>query len=173
MELSIPVVETERLRLRGHALGDFSACASMWGDPIVTRHIGGKPFSAQNVWSKLLRYVGHWTLLDFGYWVVEERATNRFVGEVGFADFKRDLNPSFDGTPEIGWALAPCAQKKGYATEAVQAALGWADRRWPGGRTVCLIDPDNVSSLRVAAKCGYREYARTKYLDSPTILLER
>jgi RimJ/RimL family protein N-acetyltransferase len=173
VELSIPVVETERLRLRGHALDDFDECALMWGDPIVTRHIGGKPFSAQNVWSKILRYAGHWVLLDFGYWVVEERATNRFVGEVGFADFKRDIDPPFDGTPEIGWALAPRAHGLGYATEAVQAALGWADRRWPGERTVCMIDPDNASSLRVAEKCGYREYARTSYLGSPTILFER
>ena len=30
-----PVIETERLRLRGHRLGDFDACAALWGDPVV------------------------------------------------------------------------------------------------------------------------------------------
>lgn len=173
MELSIPVVETERLRLRGHRLDDLDDCVSMWGDPIVTRHIGGKPFSPENVWSKILRYTGHWAHLGFGYWLVEERATGRFVGEVGFADFKRAIDPPFAGAPEIGWALATRAHGVGYATEAVGGAIAWAERVWPGKRTVCMIDPDNVASLRVASKCGYREYARTRYAGTPTILLER
>lgn len=145
----------------------------MWGDPIVTRHIGGKPFSAENVWSKILRYAGHWALLEFGYWLVEERTTGRFVGEVGFADFKRAIDPPFDGAPEIGWALAARAHGQGYATEAVNAAVEWGERRWAKRHTVCLIDPDNQASIRVAEKCGYREYGRTNYLGSPTILFER
>ncbi len=38
----VPEIETERLRLRGHALCDFDACAAMWAEPAVVRHIGGK-----------------------------------------------------------------------------------------------------------------------------------
>ncbi len=65
----------------------------MWGVRIVTRHIGGRPFTAEESWSRLLRYAGHWYLLGFGYWAVVERGTNRFVGEVGFADFHRRHHP--------------------------------------------------------------------------------
>ena len=39
--MSAPVVETERLILRGHTKADFEACAELWGDPDVTRFIGG------------------------------------------------------------------------------------------------------------------------------------
>src|SRR5690606_33908019 len=101
-------------------------------------YIGGRPFTHEEVWSKLLRYAGHWALLGFGYWVVREAPSGRFVGEVGYADFKRDFTPSLDGAPEMGWVLTPGAQGQGFAAEAVRAAMRWADQKWPGGRTVCL-----------------------------------
>src|ERR1700728_3292085 len=103
----VPVLETERLRLRGHRLDDFTACAAMWADPVVTRHIGGKPFSEEESWSRLLRYAGHWALLGFGYWVVEEKATGNFAGEIGFANYKRNLEPKLEDMPEIGWVFTP------------------------------------------------------------------
>jgi len=39
--VEVPVVETERLRLRGYRPEDFADCAAMWADPEVTRYIGG------------------------------------------------------------------------------------------------------------------------------------
>jgi len=53
-----PQLETERLSLRGHRLEDFPDCCAMWTDPEVTRFIGGKPSTEQEVWFRLVRYVG-------------------------------------------------------------------------------------------------------------------
>ncbi len=145
----------------------------MWADPAVTPFIGGKPSTREESWARLLRYGGLWPLLGFGYWVVEEKDTSRFVGEVGFADFHRPLEPSFGDAPEAGWALAYWAHGKGYATEAVQAATSWSDTNLCAPRTVCMISPENVASLAVARKCGYREFARTTFREKPTILFER
>jgi RimJ/RimL family protein N-acetyltransferase len=166
-----PELSTERLTMRGHRREDFEDCAAMWGDPVVTRFIGGKPSTREQAWARLLRYVGHWALLGFGYWVVCEKGTGRFVGEVGFANFKRDIEPPLGDDPEMGWVLAPWAFGKGFATEAVQAARVWMDEDFRAPRTVCMIDPENVASLRVAEKCGYREFTRTR-ADKPVILLE-
>src|SRR5919198_4635363 len=91
---SIPVLETERLRLRAHQAADLDACAAMWADPLVTRHIGGRPFSREETWSKILRYAGHWALTGFGYWAVVDKASGTYIGEGGFADFKREVQPS-------------------------------------------------------------------------------
>jgi RimJ/RimL family protein N-acetyltransferase len=71
----VPVIETERLNMRGHRMEDFSDCAAMWADAGVTRYIGGKPFSREEVWARMLRYVGHWSWLGFGYWAIEEKST--------------------------------------------------------------------------------------------------
>ena len=69
--------------------------------------------------------------------------------------------------------VAQPAHGQGFATEAVGSALAWAETRFPTPRTVCLIDPDNHASLRVAAKCGYREVTRVTYKGLPTLLMER
>jgi RimJ/RimL family protein N-acetyltransferase len=171
--MEYPIIETDRCRLRVHRAEDFDACAAMWADPIVTRYIGDKPFSKEETWARLLRFIGHWTLLGFGYWAVEDKRTGNFIGEIGFADYKRDIQPSIDGIPEIGWVLVPSAHGKGYATETVRAALAWGDAHFGAKRTVCLIHPDNVASVHVAEKCSYKESQRTTYKGQPVILFTR
>lgn len=168
-----PVLHTERLVLSGHTVDDFADSAAMWADPDVVRFIGGRPSTEEEAWSRLLRYVGHWAALGFGYWVVRERASGRFVGEVGLADFRREIAALFGGAPESGWALAPWAHGRGYATEAVGAMLAWAQSDLGAARTVCMIEPDNAPSIRVAEKLGYRPFARTFYKDAETVLFER
>lgn len=165
--------ETDRLVLRPHVRDDFDGSFAMWTDADVTRFIGGKPSTREEVWARLLRYIGHWKLLGFGYWVVSEKATGRFLGEVGFADYHRDIEPSLDGQPEIGWAFAPHAQGQGFATEAVHGALRWSDAQWPDSKIVCLVTPENTASLRVATKCGFIEQRYTSYKNQPTIVLHR
>lgn len=167
----VPVLETPRLILRGHGAGDLDDSLALWSDPEVVRYISGKPSTREEVWSRLLRYVGHWALAGYGLWHVRERATDRFVGEAGLADFKRDMAFSFDGAPEAGWVFAPWSHGRGYATEAMAAVLAWAAATHP--RTVCMISPGNAASLRVAAKLGYREIARTDYRTSDVIVFER
>ena len=159
--------------MRGYRLGDFADSLALWNDPLVYRYITGKPSPEGEVWPKFLRHVGQWALMGFGYWRVEEKAAGRFVGEVGFADFRRVIEPSMDGMPEIGWVLSSAVHGKGYATEAVGAALAWGDANFGSRRTVCIVDPENTASLRLAAKFGYREIARTTYLGDPTIMFTR
>ena len=69
--------------------------------------------------------------------------------------------------------LMPWAHGQGLASEAVAAAHAWGDARFEGQRTVCMIDPRNDPSLRVAARAGYVEFARTQYRDDEVVLLER
>ena len=168
-----PLLHTTRLRLRGHRLDDFAAFAEMWADPIVARYTGGKPLSEEESWTKLLRYAGHWSLMGFGYWAVEDKETSRFIGELGFADYKRDIQPKLGNTPEAGWIFSPTAHGKGYASEALREVLAWGDARFQDGWTVCLIHPENAPSIRLAAKFGYEEVRRTTYKDRDVILFSR
>ena len=171
--MTAPTLETPRLRLRAHRLDDFEPAFAMWSDPVVTRFIGGKPSTEQQTWSRMLGYAGHWALLGFGYWALEEKSSGSFVGELGFANFKRDIAASMRDVPELGWALAARVHGRGYATEAVRAAVAWADVRFESARTVCLIDPENLASIRVAQKCGYDVFERALYNERLTLFLER
>ena len=166
-------IDTERLTLRPPRREDFAEVARMWANPDVTRFIGGKPLSEEDVWAKFLKTAGHWQLMGFGYWVIREKSSGFFVGEAGFGDFKRELDPSFEGAPEMGWALLPSVQGRGFAMEAVRAALAWEEANVAAPRTVCMIDSGNLRSIRLAEKFMFREYVRTTYKGTPTILFER
>lgn len=143
----------------------------LWGHPEVTRYIGGRPSTPEDTWSRILRYAGHWQMLSFGYFAVVERARGQLIGEVGLADFRRDIDPKLDA-PEAGWVFHPNWHGKGLAREAVSALLDWADGRGMA-RTVCLISPENKASLTLARRIGFREVGRVSYHGSPAILSQR
>lgn len=168
------MIETPRLLLRQHSAADFEDCVQMWNDPEVLRFINdGAAFPKAHTWTRLLSYVGHWTLFGFGYWAVQEKSTQKFIGQLGFADFKREIIPAIDGLPELGWALISEAHGKGYATEALSAALLWGKKNLKSQRAVCLIHPDNKPSLRVAEKIGFERVLETTYKSQPSILFEK
>ncbi|MBK7535200.1 MAG: GNAT family N-acetyltransferase [Myxococcales bacterium] len=171
--LAVPSLLTERLSLTGPRRDDFDDIAALWAEPKVVEHITRRPLSREECWSRFLRSLGHWIHLGFGYWVVRERATGRFGGEVGLADLQRDMVPSCHGVPEAGWVLAPWAHGQGYATEAALAALSWCQEVLAPPRVVCLIDPRNHGSLAVAAKCQFEEVTRAPYAGAEVVLLQR
>jgi RimJ/RimL family protein N-acetyltransferase len=168
-----PSIETPRLRLRAHRYEDLPSCVAMWSDPDVTRFISGRASTEQQTWSRLLMYVGHWAVMGFGCWVIEENASGDFVGEVGFADFKRDIAASMRDKPELGFALSPRFHGRGYATEAVRAAVTWADANVASRTSVCMINPQNAASIRVVTKCGYAVFEEGVYSEQPVLFLSR
>ncbi len=115
----------------------------------------------------MLRYVGHWALLGYGFWAIEEKASGAYIGDAGIADFKREIDSPLNGCPEVGWALTPPARGKGYATEAMQAITAWGDARFKGATTVCIIDPENQPSIRVAEKSGYKPRGHRRLQGQP------
>jgi RimJ/RimL family protein N-acetyltransferase len=164
----IPEIQTPRLRLRGHREADHDPAFRLWQEPEVYERIGGRPLSSQEVWMRLLRYSGLWDLLGYGYWAVEDRASGHYLGQLGFADFRRGLT-GFDGRyPEAGWMIAPEWSGQGVATEAMRAACAWLDRQPAWERSFCLVDDSNPASQRVAAKLGYCYVLDTRLGDGHT-----
>lgn len=173
MSSSPPVIVTERLTLKASELSDFEDSVAMWSDSIVTQFVGGRPSTPEESWARLLRSRGLWPLLGYGYWAVRETSTGHYVGEVGFADFHREIEPSFHNQPEMGWVLAAWSHGQGFGTEAVTAALAWIDQALAPPRIPCIIDPGNAASLALARKTGFKVVTHTTYKDAPIMLLER
>ena len=154
---------SERLQLRPHRPGDLEESLRLWSDPATVRYIGDRPLTREEVWSRLLRHLGHWQVYNYGYFVVLHE--DRFIGEVGIAEFKREgLNLG----PEVGWVLHPKAQGRGYAREAVQTILDWFARP-----TSCIIHPDNNASLKLAVQLGFQAHETTSYNGRPTVVHHR
>lgn len=170
--MATPVLVTPRLTLSMHVPADLEECAALWSEPAVYEHIGGMARSREAVWQQILRYIGHWATFGYGYWIARETASGRLVGEMGLIDTRRATAPSYEGTPEAGWVLAPHAHGQGYAAEAMAAVLDQADAQGVA-RTMCIIDPANAPSLKLADRLGYALWAEGRYNDRPTLILER
>ena len=151
--VDIPVIETERLILRGWREDDHAGLAEMGHDADVTRFTGGTRTDSES-WRMLAMQIGHWALLGCGLFAVEERATGSFVGYCG------PWRPHGWPDGEIGYSLARAHHGKGYATEAARASLAFAyeELGWP--TAISLIDAGNHASQGVARKLGaHRERA--------------
>lgn len=168
----IPTLSTDRLILRASRQDDFAGMCALWADPEVVRHISGTPSTPDVTWARLLHRAGHWQMLGWGGWAVELRATGEFIGEVGFGDYQRDITPALGLRPEAGWLLLPQHHGQGLATEAVLAALAWADAHFDQP-TVCLIDPPNHASVRLAKRVGYGDTVETEFRGEPCLIMER
>jgi RimJ/RimL family protein N-acetyltransferase len=171
--MTAPVLETPRLRLRPPEPGDLDAHAAMLGDADFVRFLGGQAMSREESWRKVVAGAGMWSLLGYGYWAIEATADGDYLGHAGFADFKRDMRPSIEGLPEMGWLMAPSAQGQGLASEAVLAALAWADEALKGREIVAIIAHANAPSIRVAEKGGFSVREEASYRNEPILLFRR
>jgi RimJ/RimL family protein N-acetyltransferase len=169
----VPLIETERLRLRSFRESDLGAWSETMGDSGVVRFLGGSPITREDVWRRLAMSCGLWDMLGYGYWAVERKVEGDLVGQVGFADFKRDLQPSIEGLPEMGWIFSPHAHGRGYALEAAAAALAWADENLPGREIPAIIDPHKAPSIRLAERAGFGTQELARYRGAPILLLRR
>jgi|SRR5436853_2565696 RimJ/RimL family protein N-acetyltransferase len=139
---TIPILETERLRLRSLRRSDLDDYAALYADPEVLRYLrcGPEPWDRGRTWRHMAFQQGHWQFAGAGMWAVEQRETGAFVGMIGFA--------APEGWPgfEIAWILARRWWGHGYATEGARAALGYAFTTWEKDRVISLIHPDNEAS---------------------------
>ncbi len=169
----VPIIETERLRLREFRQTDLERWADVMSDPATVRYVGGQPFGREETWRRLLMSGGLWPIFGYGYWAAERKEDGLLVGHVGLADFKREMKPSIEGLPEAGWIFAPDVHGRGLATEALTAVLEWADRELAAQELVAIIDPANAPSIRLAERCGFSAREDALYKGEPILLVRR
>jgi RimJ/RimL family protein N-acetyltransferase len=142
-------LETERLLLRPFANADHDAYAVICADPEVMRYLGtGVTLNRMESWRSMAGILGHWKLLGYGMFAVENKVTGELMGRAGFLD-----PPGWPGF-EVGWVLGRAHWGHGYAFEAAVASRDYAFGSLGRDRIISLIRPDNVRSIRVAERLG-------------------
>lgn len=157
-----PVLETERLILRGHTRADWPAhSAILMSDR--AQYMDGK-LDEDGAWACFASEIASWSLDGFGYWTVARKDTDKAVAFVGI------LKPSAFPETELGWMATQDGEGKGYVTEAARAARDWG--LGPRGleTLVSYIDPRNAASIAVAERLGaVRDDAAPKPDDNPLV----
>ena len=148
MTVTIPTIETDRLILRAPAASDFDAMCDFYASERAT-YVGGQ-MKPEQVWRHLATETGHWQLLGYGRWMVDEKSTGKVAGNIGL------WNPHGWPEPEIGWDLFEGFGGKGYATEAAIAARTYAYDVLGWETAISLVAPENHASRKVAKRMGAR-----------------
>lgn len=145
--MTVPVIETERLRLRGWEERDFPAYAAFRADAERQTFLG-EAMTTDRAWERFCSHLGVWALRGYGLFAVAEKSSDEVIGHTGIW-FPLEIDE-----PELSWSLFAGQTGKGYATEAAAAARSWAydSLNWPP--LMSLIDPDNFPSKAVAGRLG-------------------
>ena len=127
---------------------DVEEFAKIYGDSEITKYTDG----ILDIYTEK-KYVNafrekEYELRGFGIWTVIRRKDNRVIGRCGF-----DVRAGFD-EPEAGYVMGKEFQNKGYATEALKAALSFA-RKKELGKINAFVMSGNEASKRVLEKCGF------------------
>jgi RimJ/RimL family protein N-acetyltransferase len=170
---SAPILETERLLLRGWTRADRETYFAILQEPAVFRHFGPEPMGMEECWRRLMAAAGGWQLNGFGGWAVERKSDGKLIGMTALFTAWRDLQPEFGEEPEMGWIFATETHGQGLASEACRAVLDWAEANLAPTPIWAIVAPANEPSLKLAAKLGFERVGDTLYHDDPTVVLRR
>jgi RimJ/RimL family protein N-acetyltransferase len=144
---------------------DFEQYAAIMSDAEVTRYLGeGRPLTRADAWRQMAMLLGHWELKGYGMWAVEEAATARLAGRIGF--FNPEGWPGF----ELGWVLGREFWGRGFATEGARRALEFAFAELGRDHVISLIRPGNTASIRVAERLGERLEGSAELFDRDALV---
>ena len=153
--MSGPVLTTARLEMWRPQISDREGLRALIEPGAVRRFLSGMEPDNHDVFMRLLRNAGSWALYGYGTFMVRERGQSDIVGNCGVFHSWRGFGAGLDDIAESGWIIAQSAWGKGYAQEAMTAALAWFEREHGGQPTLSMIEQGHRASEAVAAKLGY------------------
>ena len=124
----------------------------------------GRPLERWEAWRSMAMILGHWQLRGFGPWAVEERASGKLIGRIGF--FHPDGWPGF----ELGWVLGREFWGRGYASEGARRALDYAFTEMDRDHVISLIHPENTGSIKVAERLGESVEGKTELFGHEVLI---
>ncbi len=158
-----------RLGFRTWRTEDLPLATAIWGDLEVTRLNGG-PFDPSYPATRLASEIANFAAHRYQYWPIFWRETGDHVGCCG-------LQPRDTGARiyELGYYVTPPYWRRGLATEAARAVVGYAFERLGASALFAGHHEDNDSSRRILQGLGFKythdEFYAPSGVDEPCYLL--
>lgn len=147
---NLPVLETERLRLRRVSMQDANEMYVYASDDEVTKHVTWETHRSVNDSKRFIQFIlAQYAKHDIAPWGIELKESGRMVGTVDFVWWK----PGHQSA-EIGYVLARDCWGQGLMTEAATALLklGFGQMELVRIQARCITE--NIGSQRVMEKIG-------------------
>ena len=159
-------LESDRLLLRQWTESDVSSFVKLNSDPQVMQYfpkILTEKESAEfiSIMSAIIQEKG------WGFWVLELKSANKFIGFVGL-NTPRTILP-FSPCVEVGWRLHKEYWGNGYATEAGKLSLAYVFNRLALEEVVSFTTKSNAKSRKVMERLGMTNTGNNfRYPDLPS-----
>ncbi len=145
------ILETERLRLRHLVPDDLDELYALYSDPEIRQYFPEGTLTYAETKEELDWFLhGHPAHPQLGLWATIHKATDQFIGRCGLLPWT--IEQRFE--VEVAYLLDKAYWGQGLATEAAQAIMQYGFDHLHLPRLICLIDPENAASRRVAEKIG-------------------
>ncbi|MDJ0688643.1 MAG: GNAT family N-acetyltransferase [Xenococcaceae cyanobacterium MO_188.B32] len=143
-------IKTPRLNLRYFTPNDLDILTPIFADPEVMHYsISGVKTRSQTE-EFINRRLSQYQKYNFGLYAIVHQANQELIGYCGLLVWNFETGEEI----EIGYRLARAYWGQGLATEAAIAVRDYAWKQLNINRLICIIDPDNIRSIRVAKKLG-------------------
>src|SRR6185369_730250 len=149
--MTLPVFETEHLTLRSITEHDAEGLHEAYGDADVMRHWDLPPSVDVSQTVERIRASAEADARGHGMWAIQTRA-GRFVGAINYHahnEHQRRL--------ALGWIVVPSLWRQGIMTEAAPPVISHCFTCLNAHRIEARIEPENLSSRRLAAKLSFTE----------------
>lgn len=145
------ILETKRLILRHQVLTDLDDLYAIYCDPEIIKYIPDAPRNFEETREELEWHMnGHPKHPELGLWATIFKETNQFIGRCGLLPWTVDGKYEV----EVAYTIRKDYWGQGLGSEAAQAILHYGFNQLHLTRLICLIDPDNQASIKVATKIG-------------------
>jgi [ribosomal protein S5]-alanine N-acetyltransferase len=162
---------TQRLGFRRWSPDDFPLAIALWGDPEVTRLIGG-PFTHAQIEERLRREIESMAAHKIQYWPLFLLRDGSFIGCGGLRPYN-----SADRIFELGVHIRPQYWRQGFAEEAARAAIAYGFETLGATALFAGHHPQNAASRKLLQKLGFAFTHEELYpptgLQHPSYLLRR
>lgn len=162
------VLQTERLILRKLTLDDTDFIIELVNSPGWLKYIGYRNIHTTEDAVKYLQDgpMKSYEQNGFGLWLIQLLTEQKPVGMCGL--LKRDALEF----PDLGYALLPAYEGKGYITEAASACLEYVHQHLHISKLLAITNLDNEKSIRVLEKLhfAFERFMTMSGVDHPVRL---
>lgn len=164
------ILETNRLLLRHLVMEDLDSLYQLYKDPEIRKYYPEGVLTLEETREELEWHMnGHPKFPELGLWATIYKETGEFIGRGGLLPWKiEDINEV-----EIAYMIDKRYWNQGLATEAAQGLLSYGFNKLNLSKLICLIDPENIASQKVAEKIGMKLEKKVDGIDGdnyPTLI---
>ncbi len=150
-DVTTTILETKRLLLRPLTLNDLDDLYALYKEPNVRKYFPEGTLTYEETKEELEWIIDvYYGKYGYGLWATIYKETGEFIGRCGLLPWTIEERQEV----EVAYLLAERYWRQGLGTEVAQAIVQYGFEVLQMPRLICMMDKENVASVKVAENMG-------------------